>query len=291
MHGHELLGWIDAVRATRWEGLQVHHCSYAELARWRSGRRRNDRHYVWLVVGGRMAGEVEGCRVELGPGDVQWLLPGYEHDFASVEGAGPLAVYSMALSLSVAIQVEAPLGDGTPGQASGSRVRRGATQTRALFGMLESAWRALNRSGVIDDSAYEIARHRFHGLLVALLSEVASDPPTLDASPLDTAMRERLERYTDRHMREGVTPSDLAAHARLSPDYFTRLFRKAYGTSPRRWLLGRRLDMARLMLHESGLSVKEIAAECGYLDQRLLSRQFRERFGITPSESRRQARA
>ncbi|MEM1213775.1 MAG: AraC family transcriptional regulator [Planctomycetota bacterium] len=290
MEQDQLLAWIDEAREADWAGVRIHHCSITELSRWRSGRRKNDRHYVWLVVEGRMAGEVEAHRVELEPGDVQWLPPHREHAFSAVEEAGILGVYSLAFSLPSSSDAGALRGGGMPGLEAASRVRRGATQARALFGMLESAWRAMERPAGCAAFAGAMAQRRFHGLLVALLAEVASAPPAVDASPLDSAMRDRLERYADRHMREGVSPTDLAAHSGLSPDYFSRLFCKAYGEPPRQWLVGRRLDMARLMLRESALSVKEIAVACGYRDQRLLARQFRERFGVTPTEGRRQSR-
>jgi AraC-like DNA-binding protein len=66
-------------------------------------------------------------------------------------------------------------------------------------------------------------------------------------------------------------------------DRFTlaRHFRSAYGTSPHRFQVGRRLLRAQTMIVE-GVALSEAAAAAGFADQSHLTRHFSARFGVTP---------
>jgi AraC-like DNA-binding protein len=66
-------------------------------------------------------------------------------------------------------------------------------------------------------------------------------------------------------------------------DRFTlaRHFRAAYGTSPHRFQVGRRLARAQSLIAR-GTALSEVAAATGFADQSHLTRHFAARFGLTP---------
>lgn len=66
-------------------------------------------------------------------------------------------------------------------------------------------------------------------------------------------------------------------------DRFTlaRHFRTAFGTSPHRFQIGRRLMRAQTLIVE-GVALSEAAAAAGFADQSHLTRHFSARFGVTP---------
>lgn len=66
-------------------------------------------------------------------------------------------------------------------------------------------------------------------------------------------------------------------------DRFTlaRHFRSAFGTSPHRFQIGRRLMRAQSMIVD-GVALSEAAAAAGFADQSHLTRHFSARFGVTP---------
>jgi AraC family transcriptional regulator, exoenzyme S synthesis regulatory protein ExsA len=81
----------------------------------------------------------------------------------------------------------------------------------------------------------------------------------------------------------------LAAFARLcgrSLSSFKREFRQLYGVAPGGWLIERRLECAAHLLTSTGISVTEIAFECGFEQASHFSRAFKAKFGQTPSEYR-----
>lgn len=61
-------------------------------------------------------------------------------------------------------------------------------------------------------------------------------------------------------------------------------FKKLYGKTFTEILLNERLHKAKLLIEENKLSVKEVANSCGYKSTSMFSIQFKNRFGILPSQ-------
>ena len=78
------------------------------------------------------------------------------------------------------------------------------------------------------------------------------------------------------------TSHDLEVATGLSRFDLTRHFRRAFGTSPHRYLLMRRLERARQMMRDPRTPLAEIAVAAGFADQAHFTRQFRKAFGFTP---------
>jgi AraC-like DNA-binding protein len=123
-----------------------------------------------------------------------------------------------------------------------------------------------------------------------MYSEVAHAPrrEAGGAPLLDESARRRLVEYAGARVRERPTPTDLAAVLRLSPDYFSRIFRRTFGVSPRKWLVRERVGQAAVRLLDAPeLTISEVAYEFGYEDIFLFSRQFKAVTGRSPSSYRR----
>jgi AraC family transcriptional regulator len=118
------------------------------------------------------------------------------------------------------------------------------------------------------------------GLLAELWRRAAPGPTGTRRPPWLARALERL--------RESAAPSvtELAAEAGLHPVYFTRAFRAAVRMPPSRFVVEARLERASGLLVSSQASVSAIAYEVGYSDHSHFCRQFRRRFGITPSAYR-----
>ncbi len=65
---------------------------------------------------------------------------------------------------------------------------------------------------------------------------------------------------------------------------FKRDFNEVFDMSPGRWLLQKRLELARYMLANTGKSVMEIALDSGFNHHSHFSRVFKEKFGMSPVE-------
>ncbi len=81
--------------------------------------------------------------------------------------------------------------------------------------------------------------------------------------------------------RQNVTLDDLEKVSGLDRYSLSRRFRDAFGTSPHRFLIMRRLEIAREMM-SSGTPLSETAAATGFADQSHMTRHFARAFGVSP---------
>ena len=84
------------------------------------------------------------------------------------------------------------------------------------------------------------------------------------------------------------TVADMAAVVGVSDAQLRRMSVTALGASPRQLLCNLRLTAAAVLLHDPGIRVKEIQARVGIADASHFCRDFRDRFGVSPSEYRYQ---
>lgn len=104
----------------------------------------------------------------------------------------------------------------------------------------------------------------------------------------------RLRRVRDRIDREYASPLDVAALARgvhLSAGHLTRQFKLAYGESPYRYLMTRRIERAMALLDRGDLSVTEACFAVGCASLGTFSTRFSEQVGMPPSRYRQRAGA
>jgi AraC family transcriptional regulator len=97
----------------------------------------------------------------------------------------------------------------------------------------------------------------------------------------------RLARDTiNAHLEEGLSLEQLAHECRLSVTHFAKAFARSTGISPHRWLMQRRVDVAKDLLLTIDSSLVEISLKCGFSDQSHFTRVFAEVTGETPGRWR-----
>jgi AraC-like DNA-binding protein len=80
-----------------------------------------------------------------------------------------------------------------------------------------------------------------------------------------------------------LTIEALARQAAMSPSHFAHRFRAVARVSPMRYLRDVRLDRARALLLEDGARAGEVALDVGFESPAHFTREFKRRFGVTPS--------
>src|SRR3990167_4313946 len=126
-----------------------------------------------------------------------------------------------------------------------------------------------------------------HALLDhALLSQVGRRDGLRLTGGLAPVQRRRLREYIDAHLAEPLSLGQLAGLCALSEDHFARISPLSFGLPPPRYLLARRLERARQLLHGSRLPLGEIALACGFASASHFSNRFRQAFAATPGQYR-----
>ena len=109
-------------------------------------------------------------------------------------------------------------------------------------------------------------------------------------NPRQTHTVESAAHYFHQNLRDPLSVAQLAAYHSLCPAHFSSLFRRHHRISPRRFLRQARLQRAIDLLGESELTLKEIAAQCGFVDAAHLCKSFKLDHRVTPGVYRKQVR-
>jgi AraC-like DNA-binding protein len=97
----------------------------------------------------------------------------------------------------------------------------------------------------------------------------------------------RVRAYIDSNLHRTIQIRDLSAVARRSPAHFSRKFKLAVGDSPHAYVVRRRLERACHLMMTGAEPLSEIALSVGFSDQAHLCRLFRQAFGQSPANWRR----
>jgi len=228
-------------------------------------------HHILLVLQGKLEARVDGVLYHLREGDVFWTRPGVWRSFETPDKSGLFTSYRLHFSLGT--------GSDRYYFSDFPILKHQAWQLQTLMKMMAESHETQTASDL--KSIFE------KSLLSSICSGLLELPErSTKTRVLTWKQREKLETYADHHIEKGIQPSDLAKTLRYSPDYFRRIFRNSYGTTPQTWLKERRLRRVAQILEDTVLSVKEIASELGYRDANLLARQFRQFYQCSPTEYR-----
>lgn len=80
---------------------------------------------------------------------------------------------------------------------------------------------------------------------------------------------------------------DIARHFGYNPQYFSRMFRKASGMTPKQYIISMQIEKAKYLLTTTNLRVKEISGQIGMNDVKTFFKHFKRSEGISPSAYRR----
>lgn len=104
---------------------------------------------------------------------------------------------------------------------------------------------------------------------------------------INSVQIEETVRYINAHYSENLKLKDMAERVYISPQYLSGLFKKEMFMTISDYIAKIRMERAKELLKDTGLSIGEIAEKTGYKDIRHFSTMFKRLTGLTPSEFRR----
>lgn len=98
---------------------------------------------------------------------------------------------------------------------------------------------------------------------------------------------QRLIDWIDAHVCENPSLAEISMQIGYSPYYCSEQFHKIAGMTIREYMAKRRLTMAAIALRDTDLPIAEVALQCGFSDQAVLTRAFQSAYGCAPSAYRK----
>ena len=246
------------------------------LQAWFAGRgfdrHRHDTYAIGLTDAGVQAFDYRGATEVSTPGEVVVLHPDETHDgrAGTAEGFGYRIVYVAPTCIGDAARAICGRPCALP------FARAAVTSNPRLAGAIADAFRDDPDPLAADDLVVRLTE----ALLDADSSCHGRVAPIRLHGPALTRARQLLDAETARVVRS----SELESATGLSRYEVARQFRAAFGTSPYRYSLMRRLDRARGDLRLRPLA--DVALGAGFADQAHLSRMFKAAFGVAPARYR-----
>jgi len=235
---------------------------------------RHDTYAIGLTDVGVQAFDYRGAaRVAL-PGQVVVLHPDETHDgrAGTPEGFGYRIVYVAPARIHAAARAIRGRPCALP------FVRESVAVNPALAAAIEAAFREDPEPLAVDGLVFRLAE--------ALLDADPSSAGSAAPARLDVRALARARQLLDAETTRVIRSTELEAITALTRYDLARQFRAAFGTSPYRYSLMRRLDSARAQL-ERNRSLADVALAAGFADQAHLTRKFKAAFGVSPARYRR----
>lgn len=96
-------------------------------------------------------------------------------------------------------------------------------------------------------------------------------------------LREKIYRYPQRKWNVDL----MAADVNMSRSYFQHIYREVFGVSCMTDVINGKIEKAKEILSETGCTVSQVSAMCGYENEEHFMRQFKKIVGVTPTGYRR----
>lgn len=126
-------------------------------------------------------------------------------------------------------------------------------------------------------------------LVIEAEEALSSVRPKLATGGLSSYQERLVLDYINEMLGEKMTLEELADLVGLSRQHFCRAFKVSFQSSPYNYIINKRLHHARELLLTTGLSITEIALDCGFSSSSHFSDAFARHFGVTASQLRRSA--
>lgn len=145
----------------------------------------------------------------------------------------------------------------------------------ALTRELDHIATKLGSTGMDADFKKELA---FLGILNHIANSSSSESENLSAR--------KIHDYIMDNLTSPITLSSIASHFAYTKQFIIRIFKKNYLVTPTRFIIDKRLELAKIYLAETNLMIYEISSKCGFEEANYFSRLFKKNYGISAQKYR-----
>jgi AraC family transcriptional regulator len=150
-----------------------------------------------------------------------------------------------------------------------------------LFAYTDRLWTEAKQEGPLKSLMFDGA---LSTIIATLLRLAINKRMSLESPVLSKMQLSKIMMHLENHLDETISVKRLAGLVGLSEFHFSRAFKAALGDSPYRYLLRRRLEVAKHLLLSTKMSLAEVALEVGFSSQAHFTSTFKRLLGVTPGE-------
>ncbi len=96
-----------------------------------------------------------------------------------------------------------------------------------------------------------------------------------------------IKAYIDEHYNEDIKLNDIAKYIYMNPNYVSDLFKSSTGTNFSKYLILKRIDMAKIYLMDARYHINDVACMVGYNDAKYFAKLFKTYVGVSPVQYRK----
>lgn len=135
------------------------------------------------------------------------------------------------------------------------------------------------------DTGTDIDKNTLHVKTKEALSGIIEAEPALAAvfREYTLAQRTDLTAFMNQSFLLRMPLKALAIQSGRSLSTFNREFKMIFGETPHRWIMTKRLSLARDLMAKMRLSPSDVYIQAGFEDLAHFSRSFKKQFGVPPS--------
>lgn len=122
--------------------------------------------------------------------------------------------------------------------------------------------------------------------LMEAVNYIVKTTRDIGSSQLPVSDIEKAKTFITDNISDPITVKDVADHICLSPEYFTKLFKKETGQNIKEYITVTKIEAAKDMLENSPIPVGMVALELGYTNFSHFSQVFKKYENMSPSEYR-----
>lgn len=157
-----------------------------------------------------------------------------------------------------------------------------------ILNLTEAAWHACET----EESGYEFfVREQLSRIVFSLAKNRPAEKKRPDEKALrdDTRIKQMLQ-YIHDHFGEPMDTAQIAESAMISESEALRCFHTMINTTPIQYVKQYRLGRAAELLTSTTEKIVTIGLHCGFQEMSYFARSFRQAYGCTPSEYRKNRR-
>lgn len=96
----------------------------------------------------------------------------------------------------------------------------------------------------------------------------------------------KAKRYINSHLADDLSVANIAEILFVSPNYFSRLFKRVTGQGCNEYIVRKRIEKACVLLETTNFNTGKIAGMVGYNDTNYFSMAFKKHCGVSPTHYR-----